>query len=273
MGSKSNSTSRQSTNNTSVSFGVQGDNNGFMNVGDGNTYNIQQTDHGLVNAMSNIGADMADTFQTMTDYQTQFASDALSDAFNFGSDINRDSLDFAENNSARAFDFGADALEMGGNLALDAMQFTSDTANTAMLENGDLARAVVNSANDMHAANNDFASNLFGDAVNAVNDSNERVSEMAYFTANATSDLARDVAASNADLAGLAISSTQDALSDAYGDAADQSRLAHKQALQFVDDMSRSDGQQLALQTNKTMMYVVVGVVGVTVVAMMAGRK
>ncbi|MBQ4860345.1 hypothetical protein J8L98_01405 [Pseudoalteromonas sp. MMG013] len=293
MGSKSRSSSRQATHNSNTSLGVHGDNNGYMTVGNGNTYNISQTDHGLVEALVDIGGNMADQSISAIDaasdmayYNNGMVESVTNDAFSYGRDINSDSLDFARDTVNSGFDFGSDSLDVAsnalqdafafggsamqtnGSLALDALSYQNGLANEAMANNADLAGDMIASAEGMHARNNAFASNLFGDAVGAIEQSGQQVSDMAYFTANKTSDLASEFAAGSSDLAALAMEHAN----QAYSEMSDKTVLSSKQALQFADNMSRSDGQQLAKDTNKTMMYVVVGVVGVTVLAMM-GKK
>ncbi|TMO62862.1 hypothetical protein CWC19_19875, partial [Pseudoalteromonas aurantia] len=99
--SSSKSSSKQVTNNTSTNFGIHGDNNGYITNGDGNTYNISQTDFGLVSALESIGGNLADSqiagFDFASDAVTgsqNMALDMTSDAFNFASDVNQDSLGF-----------------------------------------------------------------------------------------------------------------------------------------------------------------------------------
>ncbi|WKD24048.1 hypothetical protein NDQ71_02845 [Pseudoalteromonas sp. KG3] len=290
MGSKSSSDSRQATTNNSTSLGVQGDNTGYMTVGNGNTYNIQQTDHGLVDGVVDIWGDMSNNINTafnaandmnyqnniMTENVTtgafdyardvnsdslDFANSSLGEAFDFG----RDSLDFAERSQQGVFDavnsafgFGSDALDANTNLARDSIDAQNYLAETSIDANSSLARDVASLSESMHATNTAFANNAMLNTIDAIGDSNERVSELAYFTANNSSDLARDFATGTA---------------SAYADAAKSSLLASEQALQFVDDMSRSDDSQLAKDTNKTMIYVVVGMAGVVALALTVGRK
>ena len=312
MGSKSSSDSRQETSNTSTSLGVQGDNTGYMTVGNGNTYNIQQTDHGLVDGLVGIWGDMSGNMDTMVNaandmtYQNNIMTENVtSDAFNMARDVNSDSLDFANNSLGEAFDFGRDSLDFAersqqgifdvvgnalgfgsdaldantnlardsidaqsglardsidaqNNLARDSIEAQSYLAETSIDANSSLARDVASLSESMHATNTAFANNAMLNTIDAIGDSNERVSELAYFTANSSSDLARDFATGTA---------------AAYSDAAKSSLLASEQALQFVDDMSRSDDSQLAKDTNKTMIYVVVGMAGVVALALTVGRK
>lgn len=301
MGSKSSSDSRQETSNTSTSLGVQGDNTGYMTVGNGNTYNIQQTDHGLIDGLVTIGGNLADnvsqafsaandmTYQNniMTENVTNgafdYARDVNSDSLDFASDANRDSLDFAENVTGQfgeliragfgfgqdaldsvtsisgdALAFGSDALTDNTNLARDSILAQNDLAETSISANSDLARDVASLSESMHATNTAFANNTLNSTIDAISDSNDRVSELAYFSVNNNSDLARDFASGTA---------------QAYADASKQTLLASEQALQFVDDMSRSDDSQLAKDTNKTMIWVVAGMAGVFALALTVGKR
>ncbi|MCP4060359.1 MAG: hypothetical protein GY738_24320 [Pseudoalteromonas sp.] len=313
MGSKSKSSSSQTTNNYNTSFGVDGDNNGFITNGDGNSFNIQQVDGGLVQAVTDVWRDMAGNQTEMT----RAAENMTADGFNFASDVNRDSLDFAGNtladaygfggdalnamqdsqnqafdfgNDALAFgsdaltamqsgqrealDFGSDALQMTGDLAQDSISAQNALAETSIIENSDLARGVAELAENMHGNNTAFANNAILTVSDSLGDANNNMADLAYFTANNSSDLARDFAAGSADLSAMAIDAATAATHDAYEGAADQTLSAHTQALQFAENAMRSDGQQLAISTNETMKYIVIGLGGVAILAVVfMGRK
>lgn len=306
MGSKSKSSSSQTTNNYNTSFGVDGDNNGFITNGDGNSFNIQQVDGGLVQAVSDVWRDMAGNQTEMT----RAAENMTADGFNFASDVNRDSLDFAGNTLAGAYgfggdalnamqdsqnqafnfggdalaamqsgqrdalDFGSDALQMTGDLAQDSINAQSALAETSIIENSDLARGVAELAENMHGNNTAFANNAILTVSDSLGDANNNMADLAYFTANNSSDLARDFAAGSADLSAMAIGAATAATHDAYEGAADQTLSAHTQALQFAENAMRSDGQQLAISTNETMKYIVIGLGGVAILAVVfMGRK
>lgn len=321
MGSKSKSSSSQTTNNYNTSFGVDGDNNGFITNGDGNSFNIQQVDGGLVQAVTDVWRDMAGNqtemtraAENMTADGFNFASDvnrdslnamggAVSDAFGFSENVNRDSLDamsdtvngafsfgrdsldfaersqgnaflYADNALTNAFDFGGDALAMTGNLAQDSITAQNYLAETSIKENSDLARGVAELAENMHGNNTAFANNAILTVSDSLGDANNNMADLAYFTANNSSDLARDFAAGSADLSAMAIDAATAATHDAYEGAADQTLSAHTQALQFAENAMRSDGQQLAISTNETMKYIVIGLGGVAILAVVfMGRK
>lgn len=306
MGSKSKSSSSQTTNNYNTSFGIDGDNNGLVTNGDGNSFNIQQTDHGLVDALTSVWGDMAGNQSDMT----RAAENMTADGFNFASDVNRDSLDFAGNTLADAYgfggdalnamqdsqnqafdfgsdalaamqsgqrdalDFGSDALQMTGDLAQDSINAQNALAETSIIENSDLARGVAELAENMHGNNTAFANNAILTVSDSLGDANNNLADLAYYTANNSSDLARDFAAGSADLSALAIDAATAATHDAYEGAADQTLSAHTQALQFAENAMRSDGQQLAISTNETMKYIVIGLGGVAILAVVfMGRK
>lgn len=270
MGSKSRSQSSQATTNNSTSLGVQGDNTGFMTVGNGNNYNITQTDHGLVDGLVSVWGDMAGNQSDMISAVGGMARDnadmvqgVASDAFNYGENVNRDSLDFASGALGDAFGFGSDALEMTGNLARDSINAQNFLAETAVKENSDLARGVSELAESMHGNNTAFANNALLTTVDAVSGANKGMADLAYYSIDKNSNLATDLAAG-----------AVDKVSDAYKDASDQTILAHKQALQFADSSMRSDGQQLAISTNETMKYIVIGLGGVAIMAVVfMGKK
>lgn len=298
MGSSSRSNSSQQTNNSSTSLGVQGDNTGFMTVGNSNSYNITTTDGGLVDGLVSIWGDMAGNQSDMINAVGNMASDntnmvenVTGDAFNYASDVNRDSLDFADNVNRESLDFagnvvgdslgvvvdtisgalgfGQDALASNANLASDSINAQNYLAETTIKENSNLALSVAEMAESMHGNNTAFANNALLTTVDAISNSSQQMGDLAYYTADNASNLARDFASASADLSGQAIA----AAADAYEKAGDQTLLAHEQALQFADHQSRSDGQQLAINTNETMKYIVIGLGGVAILAMFMGRK
>ncbi|QFU04878.1 hypothetical protein FIU82_07605 [Pseudoalteromonas sp. THAF3] len=255
MGSRSSSSSRQQTNNTSTTIGVSGDNQGFITNGNGNSFNITSTDGGLIDGavdMARAGFDFGDS--------------AVRGGYDLARDVNQDSLHFAEGVTDQfaglisdGFSFGADVVGENTSLARDSIMAQNYLAETSIDANSELARDVAYLSENMHATNTDFARDTLQDSLLAIDNSSERVSEMAYFTANNSSNLARDVIAETA---------------DAYEEAGDQTLLAHKQALQFANDASRSDGQQLAISTNKTMMYIGIAAAGaVVLVALSKGTN
>ena len=302
MGSKSKSSSAQTTNNTSTSLAAQGDNNGLMASGNGNNFNITQTDHGLVDGLVSVWGDMAGNQRDMT----RAAENMTADGFNFASDVNRDSLNFAgdlfsdsaafgsdaidamqdtqsqafdfggdaidamQDAQNQAFNFGGDALEMTGNLASDSINAQNLLAETSIKENSDLARDVADLAASMHGNNTAFANNAILTVSDSLGDANNNMADLAYYSVDNSANLARDFAIGSADLSQAAI----DATKDAYDSAADQALSAHTQALQFADSSMRSDGQQLAISTNETMKYIVIGLGGVAILAVVfMGRK
>lgn len=316
MGSKSRSSSSQQTNNSSTSLGVQGDNTGFMTVGNGNSYNITTTDAGLVDGLVDIWGDMAGNQREMMTLTGDMAVEnarmtetVTGNAFDYARYINGDSLDFAAssmgavgdalgdviqfgtNAQDSAFDFGRDALDVAGrsqerayslvgnvtddamslsrdamlttgNLAADSINAQNYLAEKSMTENADLARGVAELAETMHGNNTAFANNALLTTTDAISSANKGMADLAYYSIENNSNLAADLAAG----------ATQE-VSAAYSDAGDQTILAHKQALQFAENSMRSDGQQLAISTNKTMMYIVVGLGAVTALALIMGRS
>mgnify|MGYP003626829458 CR=1 FL=1 len=313
---KSSSRSTQATNSTSTSIGVSGDNNGYITNGNGNTYNVTNTDHGLVDGLIGIWGDMNGNVAEMGavvgdiaydnarmtenvtnsafDYgrdvnsdSLNFASDTVGDAFNFGNDalnvasdaqnsafnFGNDALNVASDAQNSAFNlvgdtlagalgFGSDALAANSNLASDSINAQNALADTAIAENSDLAYAVMQSAENMHGNNTAFANNALLTTTGALETANKGMADLAYYSIDNNSNLAASLA-----------EGAVDKISEAYSNAGDQTLLAHKQALQFADHASRSDGQQLAISTNKSMTYIVIGLGGVAILAMFMGRK
>ncbi|MEZ7206436.1 hypothetical protein [Pseudoalteromonas sp. DY56-GL79] len=262
--SKSRSTSNQTTNNTSTNFGIQGDNNGFITNGDGNTYNIQQTDYGLVGALESIGGNMADAqiagFDFARDAATgaqNMALDMTSGAFDFTSNVNRDSLDNMYGLATDSLEFGRGAMDSMAGLATDSIDAQSSLARDAIAENGELANSLMGYTSEANARLSDLA--MY--SVDAADNSNARMSDVAVYSMDNASNLARDLGAQFMD----STSAAQETFND-------QTLLAHKQALQFANDASRSDGQQLAINTNKTMMYVFLGLGGMAIAMMVLTR-
>jgi hypothetical protein len=224
--------------------------------------------------MAQYGFDAA---QGMTESGFNFASDinsdslnamqnVQSDAFNFGSDA----IDAMQDTQTGAFNFGSDALAMTGNLATDSINAQNALAETSIEQNSDLALSVAEMAENMHGNNTAFANNAILTVSDSLGAANNNMADLAYYSVENNSNLARDFATGSADLAALTMESTK----DAYEGAADQTLLAHKQALQFANNATRSDGQQLAVSTNETMKYIVIGLGGVAIVAMFTmGRK
>ena len=287
MGSKSKSSSAQTTNNTNTSMAAQGDNNGFMTNGNGNNFNIQQVDGGLVQAVADVWGDMAVNQSEMT----RAAENMAADGFNFAGDVNRDSLDFAGDTvrdslgfgsdslafasdaqnsafnlvgdtTADAFSFGRNAIDATSGISADSIKAQNYLAETSIKENSDLARSISEMAADMHGNNTAFANNSMMTVVDAVGDANKGMTDLAYYSIENNSNLAADLAAG-----------AVDKVSQAFSDAGDQTILAHKQAMQFAENASRSDGQQLAISTNESMTYIVIGLGGIAILAMFMGRK
>lgn len=315
MSTSSKSRSSQSTNSSSTSLGVQGDNTGYMTVGNGNSYNITTTDGGLVDGLVSIWGDMAGNQSQMMTLTGDMAVEnarmtetVTGNAFDYARDINSDSLDFAAtsmgavgdalgdviqfgtNAQNSSFDFGRDALDVAGrsqerayslvgnvtddamslsrdamattgNLAADSINAQNYLAEKSMTENADLARGVMEMAETMHGNNTAFANNALLTTTDAISNANKGMADLAYYSIENNSNLASDLAAG----------AVQE-VSAAYSDAGDQTILAHKQALQFAENSMRSDGQQLAISTNKTMIYIVVGLGAVTALALIMGR-
>ena len=163
---------------------------------------------------------------------------------------------------AGALGFGSDALAANSNLASDSISAQNALADTAIAENSDLAYAVMQSAENMHGNNTAFANNALLTTTGALETANKGMADLAYYSIDNNSNLAASLA-----------EGAVDKISEAYSNAGDQTLLAHKQALQFADHASRSDGQQLAISTNKSMTYIVIGLGSVAILAMFMGRK
>ncbi|AVJ51879.1 hypothetical protein [Pseudoalteromonas phage Cr39582] len=274
-GGNSKSTSNQTTNNENTNIATQGDNLGAVINGNGNS--VTMTDHGLVDALVDIGGYMSDSTQAafgaasdMAYSSTEFAGQAITDGFDYAEGINRDSLDMAEgvnrdslNFGRDALDFGSDALEFGsdalsvtGDLMTDAMQYSSDAMLASIEGNAGLAGQVIDANTAMTGQSLNFGLDTFNGAMDSLNQSNANMAMLAEFTSNQSTDLARDSMAFGADL----MAQYQLNVSDANDNATNHILNASKSAMQFADNMSRSDGQQLAKDSNKTLMIGIVAV-------------
>ena len=267
-GGNSKSTSNQTTNNENTNIATQGDNQGAVINGNGNS--VTMTDNGLVDALVDIGGYMSDSTQAafgaasdMAYSSTEFAGQAITDGFDYAEGINRDSLDMAEgvnrdslNFGRDALDFGSDALSVTGDLMSDAMQYSSDAMLASIEGNAGLAGQVIDANAALTGQSFSFGLDTFDGAMDSLNQSNSNMAALAEFTSNQSTDLARDSMAFGADL----MAQYQLNVSDANDNATNYILNASKSAMQFADNMSRSDGQQLAKDSNKTLMIGIVAV-------------
>lgn len=276
---KSSSRSSQATSNSSTSIGVQGDNLGATIAGNGN--NVTMTDHGLVNALVEIGGNMNEIglagFSAASDMaysSAELADNAIANGFDYASDVNSDSLNFAENVNADSLSFADgvvgdslglvyDVMGGTGDLLSESMAYQNDITNRALTENADLASDSIAASEYALDASLQFGSSTFDSALNAVSESNAYMAAMAENSNNNATDLARDVMLFSGDAMNqnndLALAFGQ-AVAEANETATGQIVNAHKSALQFADNMSRSDGQQLAKDSNKTLMVSIVAI-------------
>ncbi|TMO66181.1 hypothetical protein CWC19_16785, partial [Pseudoalteromonas aurantia] len=143
-------------------------------------------------------------------------------------------------------------------LAGDSIEAQNVLAADAITSNSELADSLMSYTSDANSRLTDLASY----SIDAADNSNARMSDVAIYSMNNASDLAQSLGAQ-------VMTATQ----DAYGEAQNQTLLAHRQAMQFANDASRSDGQQLAISTNKTMMYIVLGLVGLGIAGFALSRS
>lgn len=257
MGSRSSSNSRQNTtnNNISTTFGVQGDNNGFITNGDGNSYSITTTDYGAMDAAIGISRDAMDMLHGVYD-GVGLAHQANIDA---GLGMVQGGFDLAENLNA------------------DALNAMSDTTSEAMLLASDTNYLMADLAGYSIGAQNELARDAIAEMQGTIQDTLD-------YGQNSL-DVGADLVA-NANNNAFALAETFMAFSgDAAYAVAEQSREANLEAqaqlgnttkslLQMAEGMTRSDGQQLALNSNKTLMFIA-GSAAVAIVAVMVikGKK
>lgn len=160
---------------------------------------------------------------------------SVSDGFNLSGRV----IDGAEYTVSEVIDL-SDRLSMNNTaLARDVVESNSDLARNVVSSSSDLARSAINSGND----------------------------------------LAREFGAENAALAKDSMSFGRDLMESYMAELSRNNRDSteaiintNRYALQFADNMSRSDGQQFAVDANKTMLYVLLGFAGLGAVAIIATR-
>lgn len=139
-----------------------------------------------------------------------------------------------------AFGVASESLYAMGSVGTNALDNMQTLASDAVLSTTNLANNAISSTNDLASINASYMAGIAQDSL--------------YTNANLFKALSSDILTSSSD--------SQNTVLDAT-----------RQALQFSDNASRSDGQQLAISTNKNMMMLigVVGLAGVAVLVM--GRK
>lgn len=164
------------------------------------------------------------------------------------------------------------------NSRTDIFADNSDRSITEVVQSGQFAGANV-------AGN---ISVIDGGAFGVATDSVRAIEQLSDSVLNANSNLASDAIKTGSDLAlNMTLENgklARDSLSfggdlardfmagveRANTSATDAIVNSNKYALQYADNQSRSDGQQLALSSNKTLMWVMLGFAGVGAVALMA---
>ncbi|WP_394131652.1 hypothetical protein [Shewanella maritima] len=247
MGSSSKSNSSQATENNSISQGVDGDNNGIILNGNGNTI----TDGGAFDIIKNIvdvflpefttqGANMvAGGFNAVTDVaqmgenQTEQAFNTALDLYGEANDAQQHMLEVGQQvltesgrNQLRAteesFNFGRDALVMAGG-AMDSAVLANERVTLAAMD-----------------SNTDLTSLIAGALQNANNNN---------------TDLAQFSMENNTNFADRALDSAANASKDATAQLVE----GYDMMLNNMKDFSRSDGVALAESSNKTMLMLIGG--------------
>lgn len=204
MGGKSSSSSKQSTNQTSFSFGLDGDNYGAAVAGDNNQVTI--TDGG---AFALVGDAMAGVSRAVGEV-LQSNNDTTNSAFSFADGMADSAFDFAGDSQREAFGFAGQVVDGYADVMADA----ADLQRDAMSEVGDASRRAI--------------------------DANTDLAELSILEG---SNLAQAVARLSSDTA-LAASE----------DATGKLVRGFESMMGFADQVSRSDGQQVAISSNKTLM-------------------
>lgn len=266
MGSSSRSNSSQASSNISTSFGIQGDNQGQVINGSGNTV----TDGGAFDVVGRLvdilpyfgdmGVTMvSDAFSSVGDVammgerQNENFLNAAVDLFGESSTAQRDMMRLSADTMTEAGEImsnnSRDAFDFAGGVVGQAIGSVSDTADFAINAN----RAVTQ---DAIAGNKDLAVTV-ADALAGANDNNTALSKMAmdnsaYISANAL-----------------------ESVNQANNDAFKQLSGGFDSILNWANDFSRSDGADLADKNNKTILYIVGGLAltGVATAVILRGSK
>ncbi len=258
MGSSSRSRSSQSTNNNSVTFGIQGDNHGQVINGSGNTI----TDGGAFSIVSDIANMLPDLFSG--------GLNAITDIAGIGADQNQALLDAGVDLYAGVADQNEAFLNVSENVLSNAGNILSDGFETyadQLSETNQLALE----------ANASLADSVVG----AVATTNDNMRE-----------LAEESMLQNANLAGHSIDTVSQALANANDNhtelaqraisSAEQTSLASNKFLvsgfedmmNFANTFSRSDGAELAKNNTQTIALVsAVAVVAFISLAIVTSRS
>lgn len=233
----------QTTNNTNISYGIQ---DGVGIWGDGNTYDNSMTEifadvsdrrvtenHGQFAGMNNSGR------ITVTDGGAfSLARDVTMGAFDVVGDVSNNALGRMENVS-----FGA--MDLADRVTSNAIGGMRDTSIVAMDTTAGVSQSAMAGMQNVSYA-----------AISA----NTELAGTSILSGNA---LARDLAAESNLLAresiltgGLLGTQLMEHVANMGRERDQFTTDTTRYALQFADNVSRSDGQQLAVSTNKTVMYI-----------------
>ncbi|OEG72317.1 hypothetical protein BEL05_04895 [Shewanella colwelliana] len=279
MGSNSRSNSSQTTNNTSTTFGIQGDNLGIVLNGDGN--NI--IDGGafeivgrLVDILPGIFTDSLDTvnngFGTVEEL-AMIGADQNENFLNAGLDL----FGGVANAQSEMMQLGMSSLTETGSILSDGFHEFTDASQRTNAAALDFSQSTTETAFD------------FGrDAIDANTGLAELVADSLTGTAENMAELANDAMMQNADLSAVSIDAIENAhstnaqlaeraISSAENVTGDSQKLltsGFNDMLGLMERFSRSDGANLADGNNKTILMLFGGVsVTVIIVALIATRS
>lgn len=243
--SRSSSENTQNTTNNNKTIGIQ---DGWGIWGDQNV--IHMTDGGMMEQGARVLSDLSSDF-------TGFGSDTVRSMER----VTDNSLFAMERNTGRALD-GMEGVSR------HAISNVTDTAFRAM----DSADYNVNQMRVLSEGSILAQNALTRDAL-------QQNSQLAGMTIDGVTGLGGDLMAYSSRLAQDAMLSNAD-LADRFAgwmrgtqqDTTDAITTQTRYALQFADNMSRSDGQQLAVNTNKTVLWVA-GLAAASMVLIAWGKK
>ena len=292
MGGKSKSSSSQSSNQSSFSQALHGDNSGLMLGGDDNTVNFTQTvtDHGATDAAFGFGGDAL----AMADSATQGAYSVASEGMNLADSLAHEAFSLVDGVTSNTTELANSAMNNNAALASQSMEnnaYLTDAvigvADNAMTHNASLAQSGMELANTSMTNNAALASQSMENSAMLSDSFIDNAAGMfetgaAMLDGQSARNLDAALAIGEAGMIqtqmgnqlALDMFNTANAASlEQQEDNNNTLENGFKSMMQFADNASRSDGQQLAISTNKTMQYAVLALAGVAGVYLFAVKK
>lgn len=261
-GSSSSTNSKQTTTNTSLSQGIQGDNSGVVLAGDGNT--IQMTDFGAIDAALDYTKLLSNEALNVANNSLAANAELVDSSLAYGNELTINSME----TNAELVD---SSLAYGNELALNSMDNSAQLSVYSM----DSASSMLS---DSLIANNealDMSAGVLVDAADIVNDGFGGVADLmaGQLDTNSNTMLAvhenslKTVNSGN-ELALALTETSQSAMTEQSNNTFDSLNNGFKSMMQFAENATRSDGAMVAQSSNKVLM---VGLVAAAVAVAVKG--